>query len=84
MTKQEAINELTRAAELCPTTPLAEACRMAVTALGEYWDDIEKELGHNCYDCKYKDRMPNIYPCKDCVGKYSDTPSNWEPKEVDT
>lgn len=24
MTKQEAISELTRAAELCPTTPLAE------------------------------------------------------------
>ena len=30
MTKQEAISELARAAELCPTTPLAEACRYAV------------------------------------------------------
>ena len=30
MTKAEAIKELTRAADLCPTTPLAEACRYAV------------------------------------------------------
>lgn len=33
MTKQEAISELTRAAELCPTTPLAEACRYALPCL---------------------------------------------------
>ena len=30
MTKQEAISELTRCADICPTTPLAEACRYAV------------------------------------------------------
>ena len=30
MTKEQAIAELTRAAELCPTTPLAEACRYSV------------------------------------------------------
>ena len=56
MTKQEAISELTRAAELCPTTPLAEACRMAaIEALGErpvVWSDNDDyTLGaRNQYD----------------------------------
>lgn len=78
MTKQEAINELTRAAELCPTTPLAEACRMAVKALR---DDEEKP---DCCNCKHSDRMPGVYPCSDCVTDvFDDKPSRWEPKEVD-
>ena len=74
MTKQEAISELTRAAELCPTTPLAEACRMAVEALR---DDGEKP---DCVNCRHADRMPRVYPCSQCVTGFA-APSNWEPKE---
>lgn len=74
MTKQEAINELTRAAELCPTTPLAEACRVL---LGEETEE------RDCPTCKHKDRMPRMYPCCDCVDRYTGDPSMWEPKEVD-
>lgn len=74
MTKEQAIEELTRAAELCPTTPLAEACRMVVDALGE-------SLKHDCVNCRNADRMPGVYPCNECEEKYSDAPSNWEPKE---
>jgi len=33
MTKQEAMEELKRAADICPTTPLAEACRYAVAIM---------------------------------------------------
>ena len=77
MTKQEAISELTRCAEICPTTPLAEACRMAVEALR---DDGEKP---GCGNCRYADRMPSVYPCSQCVTGFA-VPSNWEPKEVDT
>jgi len=75
MTKQEAIHELTRAAELCPTTPLAEACRMAVEALR---GDGEKP---DCGNCRHADRMPSVYPCSQCVTGFA-APSNWEPKEV--
>ena len=32
MTKKEAISELTRCADICPTTPLAEACRLVLKA----------------------------------------------------
>ena len=65
MTKQEAINELTRAAELCPTTPLAEACRMAAEALR---CDGEKP---DCGNCRHADRMPTVdavpvIRCKNC------------------
>ena len=77
MTKQEAIEELKRCVELCPTTPLAEACRMAVEALR---DDEEKP---DCCNCKHSDRMPGVYPCSECEEKYSDAPSKWESKEVD-
>ena len=77
MTKEHAIAELTRAAELCPTTPLAEACRMGALALR-----IET-LRSDCSTCRYKDRMPGVYPCSECEEKYSDAPSKWEPKEVD-
>lgn len=76
MTKQEAISELTRAAEICPTTPLAEACRMAVEALR---GDGEKP---DCGNCRHADRMPSVYPCSQCVTGFA-APSNWEPKEVD-
>ena len=76
MTKKEAISELTRAAEICPTTPLAEACRMAVEALR---GDGEKP---DCGNCRYSDRMPSVYPCSQCVTGFA-APSNWEPKEVD-
>ena len=76
MTKQEAMEELKRAAELCPTTPLAEACRMAVEALR---CDGEKP---DCVNCRHADRMPSVYPCSQCVTGFA-APSNWEPKEVD-
>ena len=76
MTKKQAIEELTRAAKICPTTPLAEACRMAVEALR---DDGEKP---DCGNCRHSDRMPSVYPCSQCVTGFA-APSNWEPKEVD-
>ena len=76
MTKEQASEELTRAAEICPTTPLAEACLMAVEALR---GDGEKP---DCGNCRYADRMPSVYPCSQCVTGFS-APSNWEPKEVD-
>ena len=76
MTKHEAINELTRCAELCPTTPLAEACRMAVDALR---GDGEKP---DCGNCRHADRMPSVFPCSQCVTGFA-APSNWEPKGVD-
>ena len=75
MTKQEAMEELKRAAEICPTTPLAEACRMAVEALR---GDGEKP---DCVNCRYADRMPSVYPCSE--QRYSGVPSKWEPKGVD-
>ena len=79
MTKEQAINELTRAAKICPTTPLAEACRMAVEALR---CDGEKP---DCGNCRHSERMPWVYPCNKCVtGVDSDRPSKWESKEVDT
>ena len=74
MTKAEAIKELERCADLCPTTPLAEACRMAVEALR---GDGEKP---DCANCRHADRMPSVYPCSQCVTGFS-APSNWEPKE---
>jgi hypothetical protein len=83
MTKEQAINELTRAASLCPTTPLAEACRMAVEALGERWERVGRELVHDCMTCRHADRMPGVYPCNQCEQRYSGVPSKWEPKEVD-
>lgn len=75
MTKDKAIEELKRCAELCPTTPLAEACRMAVEALR---GDGEKP---DCVNCRHADRMPRVYPCNECEKKYNDVPSKWEPKE---
>ena len=83
MTKEQAIAELTRAAEICPTTPLAEACRMAVDALGESWERVGRELGPDCGNCRHADRMPGVYPCSQCEQRYSGVPSKWEPKEVD-
>ena len=74
MTKQGAMEELKRAADLCPTTPLAEACRIAVEALR---CDGEKP---GCGNCRHADRMPSVYPCSECVTGFA-APSNWEPKE---
>ena len=74
MTKEQAINELTRAAKICPTTPLAEACRMAVEALR---GDGEKP---DCGNCRHSERMPGVYPCSQCEQRYSGVPSKWEPK----
>ena len=76
MTKKEAISELTRCAEICPSTSLAEACRMAVDALR---GDGEKP---DCVNCRHADRMPSVYPCSQCVTGFA-APSKWEPKEVD-
>lgn len=75
MTKHKAIAELTRCADICPTTPLAEACRMAVEALR---GDGEKP---DCVNCHHSERMPGVYPCSQCEQKYSDNPTMWEPKE---
>ena len=71
MTKQDAINELTRAAELCPTTPLAEACRMGVALMSER---------RNCGTCRYAAKLQNDEPCCNCHITCGD---KWEPKEVD-
>lgn len=76
MTKEQAIKELTRAADLCPTTPLAEACRMAVDAMMD-----NRGMVHECMTCRHADRMPGVYPCSQCEQRYSDVPSKWEPKE---
>ena len=76
MTKQEAISELTRAAELCPTTPLAEACRMAVNAMMD-----NRGMVYDCTTCRHADRMPNVYPCIECHVSYREPPSKWEAKE---
>ena len=91
MTKQEAINELTRCADICPTTPLAEACRMAVAIMrtaGDaytqgYCDGWQggKVARRECANCRHADRMPGVYPCNECEEKYSDAPSKWEAKE---
>ena len=69
MTKQEAINELTRAAELCPTTPLAEACRTLIAWM---------EQPHVCGTCKHCESFDEEEPCASCY----DTEDRWEPKEV--
>lgn len=75
MTKEQAIAELKRCAELCPTTPLAEACRMAVEALR---GDGEKP---DCANCRHSERPPKVYPCNNCVtGVVDGRPSKWEPK----
>lgn len=78
MTEERAIEELTRAADLCPTTPLAEACRMAVKALR-----FVARGDCDCYNCKHSIRPLKMYPCSECVEKYGKRPSHWEPKEVD-
>ena len=83
MTKEQAIEELTRAAEICPTTPLAEACRMAVRELGGSWERVGRELVPDCVNCRHADRMPSVYPCSECEQRYSEVPSKWEAKEVD-
>lgn len=72
MTKQEAMEELKRAAELGPKTRLAEACRTLIA-----W----AEQPHDCINCRHKDRTPGVYPCSQCEQKYSDNPTMWEPKE---
>ena len=83
MTKKQAIEELTRAAKICPTTPLAEACRMAVEVLNLYITvKVTTEPLHDCMTCRHADRMPGIYPCSECHVT-SGLPSKWEPKEVD-
>ena len=78
MTKAEAIKELERCAELCPTTPLAEACRMAVDAL----KGDGKKVKRDCFNCAYSEIPSSVYPCSKCIEKYSDSPSRWELKEV--
>ena len=73
MTKQEAINELTRCAEICPTTKLAEACRTLIA-----WT----EQPHDCGTCKHAALLAHTAPCIGC--SYSTGyPDKWEPKEVD-
>ena len=71
MTKEQAIEELTRCAEICPSTSLAEACRMAGAMINEDRD---------CGNCKYTARTAKDAPCRYCNFKAGD---KWEPKEVD-
>ena len=35
----------------------------------------------DCFNCRYGDMMPSVYPCSQCVTGFS-APSNWKPKEV--
>ena len=82
MTKEQAIAELTRAAEICPTTPLAEACRMAVEVLNLYITvKVTTEPLHDCMTCRHADRMPGIYPCNECHVRYKEPPAKWEAKD---
>lgn len=74
MTKAQAIEELTRAAELCPTTPLAEACRTLIALMVQ---------PHDCGTCRQAAQLSNKEPCASCTYAWDGTPSNWEPKEVD-
>lgn len=70
MTKEQAIDELTRAAEICPTTPLAEACRYAVAMMGA----SEKR---DCGTCKHAAKTMADEPCRHCNFKAGD---KWEPR----
>ena len=74
MTKQEAISELTRAANICPTTPLAEACRTLIA-----WN----EQPHDCGTCKHAAQLAHKMPCVECCTYSTGHPDKWEPKEVD-
>ena len=78
MTKQEAISELTRAAELGPKTRLAEACRTLIA-----WE----EQPHDCGTCKHAAQLAHEEPCMTCsfasCSFASDYPDKWKPKEVD-
>lgn len=71
MTKAEAINELTRCADICPTTPLAEACQYAVAMMNG---------GQNCGTCRHSAKTSIEEPCKHCYFVCGD---KWEPKGVD-
>ena len=73
MTKQEAISELIRAAELGPKTRLAEACRTLIA-----WE----EQPHDCGTCKHAAQLAHKMPCVGCSHSIG-YPDNWEPKEVD-
>lgn len=74
MTKEQAIEELKRCAELCPTTPLAEACRTLIAWM---------EQPHDCGTCRHAAKLSNKEPCASCSYAWDETPSGWEPKEVD-
>ena len=56
MTKEQAIAELTRCADICPTTPLAEACRMGADAL------------KGCDTCRYE-AMDAYEKCAYCTNE---------------
>ena len=73
MTKQEAMEELKRAAELGPKTRLAEACRTLIA-----WE----EQPHDCGTCKHAAQLAHKMPCVGC--SYSTGyPDKWEPKGGD-
>jgi hypothetical protein len=80
MTNLEAADELERISRVCTTTKLSIAAMMGANLLRQ----TEQGTGtvkHDCPTCKHRDRMPGMYPCSECEEKYSDAPSNWEPKE---
>lgn len=92
MTKEKAIEVLKRCAEVCPTSPLAEACWVGINAIVDYEiaydrgqedayrhceDELRKVLEpHECETCRNADRAPSVYPCGECQSK-----DKWEPKE---
>ena len=78
MTKEQAIKELKRCADICPITPLAEACRIAIESMTDNGD----RPPHDCINCRHKNRMPGIYPCSVCKSGRTEPPSMWEPKEM--
>lgn len=73
MTKEQAITELTRCAEICPTTPLAEACRIAIGLMSP-------EPRHECDNCRFRKTGIRNFPCNDCTITWLGL-SRWEPKE---
>lgn len=68
MNKEKVIKELTLCADLCPTSPLAEACRTAVALITDK---------HDCGTCKHASKTSKDEPCKNCYFLAGD---KWEPK----
>lgn len=68
MDKEKVIKELTFCADLCPSSPLAEACRAAVALITNKYD---------CGTCRHAAKTSRDEPCKHCNFVVGD---KWEPK----